>query len=450
MMTPHALSTKPVKNDLSIPAFGTIAPLHPLETDRQRWDRFPGFYRPDYARCLTGVMPTILDVLGYPREGFPTLREYLPERSPRRAKRALLLCCDGLGFKELAQAGRLRALYETYGTWITSVFPSITSCALSSMFQGLPPNRHGILGHYIWKDFPGAVVDMLKMQAANARTSLAQAGFDVQQWKREPGLLDTDPGHGLSAYHLMHHSIVTSGLSTYSYGRSVMVGYLEMLEGFTKAAKLLAGMKQGWVSLYTATVDTLSHTLGGSSGQIGLALRQIEEGLAWMVAALPPGVAEETVVLLAADHGQTDVSTLVGFEGDTRDWLQRHTRAVGFSGRVLHVYLAPGQPARGVQDWLSDLVGSAGLVMPFEEAAPLAGPPGPPASNGHGPLVDAAWVRQSLGDIVVVLDAEHSWDKAGVLPKSKPYPSPLVSQHGGLTWDEMLVPFFCAPLAEAR
>jgi len=294
------------------------------------------------------------------------------------------------------------------------------------------------------------VVDMLKMQAANARTSLAQAGFDVQQWKREPGLLDTDPGHGLSAYHLMHPSIVTSGLSTYSYGRSVMVGYLEMLEGFTKAAKLLAGMKQGWVSLYTATVDTLSHTLGGSSGQIGLALRQIEEGLAWMVAALPPGVAEETVVLLAADHGQTDVSTLVGFEGDTRDWLQRHTRAVGFSGRVLHVYLAPGQPARGVQDWLSDLVGSAGLVMPFEEAAPLAGPPGPPASNGHGPLVDAAWVRQSLGDIVVVLDAEHSWDKAGVLPKSKPYPSPLVSQHGGLTWDEMLVPFFCAPLAEAR
>ena len=66
--------------------------------------------------------------------------------------------CDGLGFKELAQAPRLRGLYETYGTWITSVFPSITSCALSSMFQGLPPNRHGILGHYIWKDFPGAVV----------------------------------------------------------------------------------------------------------------------------------------------------------------------------------------------------------------------------------------------------------------------------------------------------
>jgi hypothetical protein len=446
MTLPHALHAKPVQNELPVPALGNVQPLHPPETEALRWERFPGFYRPDYARCLTGVMPTILDVLGHPREGFPTLSAYLPERSPRRAKRALLLCCDGLGFKELAQSVRLRSLYETYGTWITSVFPSITSCALSSMFQGLPPDRHGILGHYVWKDFPGAVVDMLKMQATTARSSLAQAGFDVQRWKREPGLLDADPGPGLSSYHLMHHSIVGSGLSAYSYGRSVMAGYQEILEGFTKAAKFLTDMQQGWVSLYTATIDTLSHSLGGSSGQVGLAVRQIEDSLAWMVDILPRGVAEETVVLLAADHGQTDIRTLVGFAGDTRDWLQRHTKAVGFSGRVLHAYLGPGQPAGEVQAWLSGLVGDAGVVLSFEEAASLAGPGPAGASNGHGPPVDPAWVRQSLGDVVVVLDAGHSWDKEGVLPTGKQYSTPLVSQHGGLTWNEMFVPFLCAPL----
>jgi catechol 2,3-dioxygenase-like lactoylglutathione lyase family enzyme len=450
MTSTHALFAKPVKNDLAVPVLGPIDPLHPPETEALRWERFPGFYRPDYARCLTGVMPTILDVLGHPRAGFPTLRAYLPERSPRRAKRALLLCCDGLGFKELAQSVRLRRLCEDYGTWITSVFPSITSCALSSMFQGLPPDRHGILGHYVWKDFPGAVVDMLKMQAANARSSLVHAGFDVQRWKREPGLLDTDGGHGLSSYHLMHHSIVTSGLSTYSYGRSVMVGYLEILEGFTKAAKFLAQMPRGWVSLYTATVDTLSHSVGGSSSQVGLAVRQIEESLAWMVDTLPREVAEDTVILLAADHGQTDIRTLVGFAGETRDWLQAHTKAVGFSGRVLHVYLNPGQPPGEVHDWLSRLVGDAGAVLSFEEAARLAGPAGVPASNGHGPTVDPAWVRQSLGDIVVVLDGDRSWDKEGVLPTGKQYTTPLVSQHGGLTWNEMFVPFLCAPLTEAR
>ena len=450
MSRPHALHAKPVTADLPTPPPDHIDLLHPPETDRLAWEAHPDFYRPDYSRCLTGVMPTILGVLGRPVPGFPALNGFLPAASPRRAKRALLLCIDGLGFKELAQAERLRALYEQYGTWITSVFPSITSCALSSMFQGLPPDRHGILGHYVWKDFPGGIVDMLKMQAVNGRHPLAAAGFDVKRWKAEPGLLDTDAGAGLAAYHLMHYSIVNSGLSTYSYGRAVMVGYLETLEGFTKAAKLLTDMKEGWVSLYTSTIDTLSHSLGGNSAQIGLALRQIEQSLAWMVSVLPPAVVDETVVLLAADHGQTDIRTMLGFAGETRDWLQRHTRAVGFSGRVLHVYLAPGQAPDEVHAWLTDQVGDAGVVMTFEEAAALAGPAGSVPGNGHACPVDPAWVRQSLGDVVVVLRADYSWDKAGVLPTTKPYPSPLVSQHGGLTWNEMFVPFFCAPLSQAK
>ncbi len=429
--------------------FPRVTPLHPPETERLRWDGTSEFYRPDYGRCLTGVMPTILEVLGRTREGFPTLSAQLPDAAPRRAKRALLLCLDGLGFKELAQAPRLSSLYERYGTWITSVFPSITSCALSSMFQALPPDRHGILGHYVWKDFPGAVVDMLRMQASSARWPLAAAGFDVQSWKREPGLLDTDVGAGLSSYHLMPFSIVTSGLSTYSYGRSVMLGYLEPLEGFTKAAKLLTDMKEGWVSLYSATIDTLSHSLGGSSAQIGLALRQLEAALAWLVSVLPRQVAEETVLLLAADHGQTDIRTLLGFAGETRDWVQRHTRAVGFSGRVLHVYLHKGQAPGETLSWFRDQVGDKGMVMSFEEAATLAGPPVPAGGNGHAARPDPAWVRQTLGDLVVVLRGDYSWDKEGVLPTGKTYSTPLVSQHGGLTWNEMFVPFLCAPLVQA-
>ncbi|MBI2299430.1 MAG: alkaline phosphatase family protein, partial [Armatimonadetes bacterium] len=44
------------------------------------------------------------------------------------------------------RSARIRA-----STWLTSVFPSITSTAMTSIYQGLPPSRHGILGHQIWK-----------------------------------------------------------------------------------------------------------------------------------------------------------------------------------------------------------------------------------------------------------------------------------------------------------
>jgi hypothetical protein len=110
MNSDHALHVKPVTTELPVPSSIGIAPLHPAETERLQWNAFPGFYQPDYDRCLTGVMPTILEVLGQPRPGFPSLRPYLPAAAPTKAKRALLLCCDGLGFKELAQATRLRSL----------------------------------------------------------------------------------------------------------------------------------------------------------------------------------------------------------------------------------------------------------------------------------------------------------------------------------------------------
>ena len=56
MNSPFALHVKPVTAELPVPASAGVAPLHPADTEHLRWDRFPGFYRPDYDRCLTGVL----------------------------------------------------------------------------------------------------------------------------------------------------------------------------------------------------------------------------------------------------------------------------------------------------------------------------------------------------------------------------------------------------------
>ncbi len=414
------------------------APLHPAETEALTWPRWPEAYRPDYGRSLTGIMPTLYRLLGQEAPGHADLRPYLPAGSPRSARRGFLLCLDGFGFKELAQSERFRQLYPHCGTWITSVFPSITSCALSSIYQALPPARHGVLGHHVWKDFPGGVVDMLKMQAQGAQVPLAAAGFDVHAWKREPGFLETPVGMSLPAYHLMHYSIVNSGLSTYSYGKATLVGFAETLEGFTKGAKILSDLERGWVGLYLATVDTLTHALGGDSPQIGLAVRQIEQALAWMASTLKPEVAAETLFMVIADHGQSMIRHTIKLEREQRDWLQLHTRGIGFSGRVMHVYLAgERQQQQEVAAWLQDLTGDAGRVFAFEEVADIIGQEG----AGGDP-----WARRTLGDLVVILREGHNWDKYGLMEIKKVYPTLLVSQHGGLSWNEMFVPMLCAPL----
>lgn len=409
-----------------------------------RWPVREGFYRPDYRRCLSGVFPTMFSMLGHPPAEPDGLQSYLPPGSPRRIKRVLLLTLDAFGFKELAQSRRFAALYPDYGTWITSVFPTITSCALSSLYQALPPARHGIPGHVIWKDFPGAVVDMLRMAVPGARASLSDAGFDVNRWKREPGILERSNG-GAPGYQLMNKHIVGSGLSMLIYGKTPLVGFIAPLEGFTKAGQMLEAMDTGWVGLYLDEVDALSHVLTGDSDQMGLTVRHIEDCVAWMANGLPRHVAEETALVVVADHGQSSIRELIPLYGEADEWLKANTRAVGNSGRVLHVYLDPGQEARAAA-WLRETVAGRGQVFTFDEIKALTGPP---LDGGNGHRADAAheaWLRQSLGDLVVLLDDGVNWQKRDPAKAGGPYESRLVSQHGSLTWNEVFVPFLCAPL----
>jgi hypothetical protein len=419
---------------MSQPAPPVSAAQHP-ESEALRWDPVPDWYRPDYGRSLTAVFPTLLKQLGRDVDGYPHLERHLPSAAPRRARRAFVLCLDGFGFKEFAMSERFRALYPHFGTWITSVFPSITSCALSSLYQALPPARHGILGHYVWKDSPGGVVDMLKMQVDGAKYPLSAAGFDVQTWKREPGILESRVSEALPGYQLVHHSITNSGLSTYSYGKAHVVGFAETLEGFTKAARILQEVDTGWVGLYLATVDTLSHALTGDAPQVGLAVRQIEEALRWMVSTLPRDIAENTVCYVVADHGQNTLHSTHHWSSEQKDWLLGHTRGLGFSGRVMHYYAKPGGEEE-LLGWLRANLGDSGQAFTFDEVKELA-----------GEATDESWVRRSLGDVVVVLRAGHNWDKEGLMRKRKEYPTELISQHGALTWDEMFTPLLCAPLS---
>lgn len=403
-----------------------------------RWSSEPEFFAPHATRSLPGVLPTLYAMLERPLSGWPTLEAWLPE-VPRGRKRALLLCVDGMGFKEIGQSQALKSLWSQYGSWITSVFPSITSAALTSIYQAQPPGRHGLAGHHIWKNMPGALLDALRMQVLGASAPLEASGFDVNLWKREPGLLDLDEAYsGIEAIQLLPQGIVGTGLSHFAYGKLPLSGYAHEVEAFAKAARLLPQMRTGWVGIYTPTIDTLAHHWSGANSEVGLCLRWLEDCLKWLAQQLPPEIRRDTAVIVATDHGHADVKQHVDLDSEKLQWLQQNTRAVGHSGRVLHIYGPTSE--NDVKAWLAQLVGDAGHVFNFDDVSALAG-----VDTG----ADQAWrefARESLGDIVVVLRDGHNWRRPQKTPPTDPAPTQLVSQHGGLSWNEMVVPFIAAPL----
>ena len=101
---------------------------------------------PDYAgACITNIVPALLD-------GTIEAPSWIPSAA-LEADQVVLLVLDGLGWDQL-QARRHLAptLAALAGGPITSVSPTTTATALTSIATGLTPGEHGVVGYRVAVD----------------------------------------------------------------------------------------------------------------------------------------------------------------------------------------------------------------------------------------------------------------------------------------------------------
>ena len=125
---------------------------------------------PDYAgACLTNVVPALRGARD---------NSWIPEPA-RDARQIVLLVLDGLGWEQL---GTRRALTPNLSTMtggpITSVAPTTTTAALTSITTGSPPASHGILGYRLHVGEAG-VLNVLRWSTpdGDARATIDPAAF---------------------------------------------------------------------------------------------------------------------------------------------------------------------------------------------------------------------------------------------------------------------------------
>src|SRR5438105_14515761 len=111
---------------------------------------------PDYGgACLDRVMPSLLHRAERPPPAWlPAVAADAPQ--------VVLLTIDGLGWDQLKERAHLApTLAAMEGGAITSVVPTTTATALTSLTTGLPPARHGIVGYRVRVD-GGEVLNVLR------------------------------------------------------------------------------------------------------------------------------------------------------------------------------------------------------------------------------------------------------------------------------------------------
>lgn len=243
----------------------------------------PDLVLPDYAgACTAGVVPALL---GHPEdapEWFPT--------AAIDADQTIVLVLDGLGWDQLQQRLSLApTIAGFHAQRITTVAPSTTATALTSITTGLTPGEHGVIGYRmaIGRD----VLNVLRWTThrGDARGAIPPRSInrhDPFGSQRPPIVVRSEFEHsGFTEAHL--------------YGAR-HVGYRMPSTMVVEVARL-ARRGEPFIYVYYDGLDKVAHEYGiGEHYEAELVA--IEWMLEYLVEVLPP----RTALVITADHGHID------------------------------------------------------------------------------------------------------------------------------------------------
>jgi hypothetical protein len=350
--------------------------------------------RPAYGGAsVEGIVPALTG---------RTARDWLPE-PVRDASTVVLLVLDGLGWELLqAHAGELAELAGLTGGAITTIVPSTTASALTSITTGLAPIQHGILGFRIRVD--GAILNVLRWTVNQGRPP-------------DPGRVQRHtPFLGRSVPVVTRGEFRTSGF-TAAHLRDVPFHGWSTTAVLVEHCRVLAEGGAPMVYAYYPGVDTVAHEFGLRGAYMRRELAFADELIGRLLDALPP----EAALLVTADHGGVEVGD------DWHDLTPLGGLVHGCSGEGRFRWLSG---ARGGTEELAAAArsefGRLSWVMTREELVD---------GGWFGPGPVPAIHRGRLGDVALLPHAS-----VGFVDPAMPGERRLVGAHGSLTSAEMLVP----------
>ncbi len=392
---------------------------------------------------LLNIPSSICQLLGASPIGAGPLATDILDRIGGPYQRVIFLVLDGLGFlafKNYLHQGLGKvwstALESGFLTPITSVVPSTTTSALTTLWTGSSPAEHGIVGYELWLKEFGVVTNMIlhaPMSFSGDTGGLKRAGFQPETFLPVPTLGDHLHRNSIPSHAFMHQAIAHSGLSMMHFPRVKPHAYINPVDLSISMARLLedqAGQPM-YVYAYWGDLDELSHRYGPKDERVAFefdAFSRIFESC--FLDRLSPLGRRDTLLLMAADHGLIDTPKNPRYDLRFHPQLMEalHLRPTG-ENRMVYFYIRPGYESQ-VSDYLERTWPSEFILMGANEFL---------RTGLLGPGKYSQRVVERIGDMVAIprKDAYLWWaDKE----------NPLLGRHGGLTSEEMLVPFFALSL----
>ena len=356
---------------------------------------------PRYGQgCVTDLIPALLAPDGHEDHCTTIVGEEV-----MAAPAVVVLVLDGLGWNQLQErTSTAPTLASMAGGAVTTVAPSTTATALTSISTGKTPGQHGVVGYRI--DVEGEVLNSLRWTTGRG---------DARQWivpgdfQPEPAFLGQRPvvvtmagfeGTGFTMAHLAE--VRHRGWHTIS--------------GIVVEIRRAVASGEPFVYAYYDGIDKTAH-VHGFAEHYDAELRACDRMVADLMMALPRG----TAIVVTADHGIVDC---LGNGLALSPPVDQHIERQSGEARFRWLHAVPGR-RHELREVLEATHGDRAWIRTADEVID---------EGWFGPSVSDA-ARRRLGDVAVVAKEQWYFLDPADAPRIE-----LIGRHGSLTADEMFVP----------
>ncbi len=229
-----------------------------------------------------------------------TALSLLPSSQISDANNVVLFIIDGLGYQYLMQNGDASFLRRHLKSKMTSVFPSTTATAITSIMTGLSPQAHGIAGWHTYYKEADAILAPLpfKVRANNSSRSqiLPQNIFNQNTY------FDS---LGVKSYVFTPEKLIKSPYSIAMSGSAERMPYQNMRDLIDQVLKLIKQPQRKYIYAYWPEFDSIAHQYGVASEQTKQHFFEID-GMFQRFFQIAAG--SDSAVIISADHGFIDTS----------------------------------------------------------------------------------------------------------------------------------------------
>jgi len=295
---------------------GDLVLLRKLEKLIKKQKKEGEFILPFYEKyCFSNIPSTILKLFDIPTQR-PILPEELYKDKVENFNKVVLLLIDAFGYKQWLRYYKDYEFFDIFTkegivSPLTSVFPSTTAAALTTISTGLTPQEHALLEWVLYFKEIDMIINTLPFTPfdGGGRDKLLEMGANPKILYDGSTIYRTLKRSGINSYTFLNRSYSYTAYSKLTNRGSTTIPFTNLSDLVVRLRKTLETEKgPAYFYVYIDDIDSIEHKYGPYSeehrAQISVISYLLKKELSEKI---NKKIASETLLLITADHGQLNV-----------------------------------------------------------------------------------------------------------------------------------------------